>query len=157
MKRNEALAPLSRDHHQALSQALRLKRADGAGAAEALGEMVEFFDADGAVHFQVEEEVLLPRYVRDAGADPADESIVRVLTDHVWIRARVAELRESAEPSVERLRELGERLDAHVRHEERVLFPEIERALSAEQLESLGQAVESAELAAHAQRRRQPG
>ena len=147
MERSEALAPLSRDHHQALYRALKLKRADESSAVQALREMIEFFDSDGALHFGVEEEVLLPLYVRDAGADPDDEAIVRVLTDHVWIRARIAALRESDQPSVVELRELGQRLEAHIRHEERVLFPAIELALSAEQLASLGRAVEEAEAA----------
>jgi hemerythrin-like domain-containing protein len=147
VKRNEALAPLSRDHHQALSRALALKRADDANAAAALRDMVEFFDAHGALHFRVEEEVLLPLYVRDGGADPEDGAIARVLTDHVWIRARIAALRDAVQVPVEDVRELGARLDAHVRHEERVLFPAIEQALSAEQLERLGRAVAAAESA----------
>jgi hemerythrin-like domain-containing protein len=148
MKRDESLASLSRDHHQALARALKLKRADESSAAEALRDMAEFFDAHGALHFRVEEEVLLPGYVRDAGADPNDERIVRVLTDHVWIRARIAALREATAPPPAELRELGQRLDDHVRHEERVLFPAIEQALSAEQLAALGQAVAAAEAAA---------
>lgn len=147
MKRDDALASLSRDHHQALFRALKLKRADADTAAEALAEMIDFFDSHGAHHFRVEEDVLLPLYVRDGGADPADEAIVRVLTDHIWIRARIAALRDAGDPSVAELRELGERLDAHVRHEERVLFPEIELALAPEQLESLAAAVAAAEAA----------
>ncbi|MGZ5324611.1 MAG: hemerythrin domain-containing protein, partial [Solirubrobacterales bacterium] len=79
--------------------------------------------------------------------DPAGEAIVRVLTDHVWIRARIAALREAGDPSVAELRELGERLDAHVRHEERVLFPEIALALAPEPRESLAAAVAAAEAA----------
>ena len=145
MKRDESLAPLSRDHHQALYRALELKRADEAGAGEALSAMVEFFDAHGARHFRVEEEVLLPSYVNEGGADPTEEAIARVLTDHVWIRSRIAALREADSPSVGELRELGERLDDHIRHEERVLFPAIEAALSAEQLAALGAAVAAAE------------
>lgn len=145
MKRDKALTPLSRDHHQALSRALALKRADQSNVAEALRDMIEFFDAHGALHFRVEEEVLLPLYVRDGGADPRDEAIARVLTDHVWIRARIAALRDAREECVEDVRALGERLDAHVRHEERVLFPAIEQALSPEQLERLGRAVAAAE------------
>ena len=144
MKRDEALASLSRDHHQALYQALQLKRADESSAGEALRGMIEFFDSQGALHFRVEEEVLLPTYVRDGGADPADEAIVKVLTDHVWIRAQVQSLREAGEAPVEEVRELGLRLDEHVRHEERVLFPAMERALSAEQLTGLARAVEAA-------------
>ena len=137
MKRDPALTPLSHDHHQALHQALKLKRADESNVREALRGMVEFFEGHGSLHFRAEEEVLLPAYVRHGGADPADDAIVRVLTDHVWIRARVAALRDAADPPVDDVRELGERLDAHVRHEERVLFPAIEAALSADQLEAL--------------------
>ena len=40
------------------------------------------------------------------------------------------------------LRELGERLESHIRHEERVLFPMIEEALPMEELEQLATAVE---------------
>ena len=145
MKRDEALVPLSHDHHQALHRALLLKRADEAGAADALDAMVEFFDAHGSLHFRIEEEVLLPGFVLHGGADPSDEAIVRVLTDHVWIRARINALRDGNTPSVRDLHELGERLDAHIRHEERVLFPAIEQALSATQLEQLGRAVARAE------------
>jgi hemerythrin-like domain-containing protein len=145
MKRHDALRPLSRDHHQALHRALKLKRADDAGAAEAVRDMVEFFDAHGAVHFQVEEQVLLPLYVRDGDADPTDEVIARVLTDHIWIRARIAALREASVVPVDELHELGRRLDDHIRHEERVLFPAIERALSEDELAGLASAVAAAE------------
>jgi hemerythrin-like domain-containing protein len=147
MKRHESLIPLSRDHHQALHRALKLKRADEAGAAEAVRDVLEFFDGHGALHFRVEEEVLFPYFVRVGGADPSDEAIVRPLTDHVWIRARVAALREEAAPTVIELHQLGERLDDHIRYEERVLFPAIEEALTAEQLAELGRAVAAAEAA----------
>jgi hemerythrin-like domain-containing protein len=147
VKRDEALVPLSHDHHQALHRALKLKRADEAGAADALNNMVEFFDSHGALHFRIEEEILLPGFVLHGGADPGDATIVRVLVDHVWIRARVDALRDGGAPDVGDLHELGERLDAHIRHEERVLFPAIEQALSATQLEELGRAVARAEAA----------
>jgi hemerythrin-like domain-containing protein len=145
MKRAEALSPLSRDHHKALYQALQLKRADETGATEALRGVIEFFDTHGALHFRIEEELLLPRFVHDGGADPADDAIVRVLTDHVWIRARIVALREAANVDIDELRELGERLDDHVRHEERSLFPAIEKALSPDQLAKLGRSIAIAE------------
>jgi hemerythrin-like domain-containing protein len=145
MKRDEALVSLSRDHHQALFQALQLKRADDETAEQALAGLLAFFDGHGAGHFRIEEDVLLPIYVRDGGADPAGEAIARVLTDHLWIRSRIAALREGGAAPAAELRELGERLDAHVRHEERVLFPAIEEALSAEQLTALAAAVAAAE------------
>ena len=94
VKRLRALQPLSRDHHVALVAAQRLRRATDAEAAEARDAFLAFWREHGRMHFRVEEEVLLPAYVRDGGADPADEAIARVLTDHVWIRARIAALRK---------------------------------------------------------------
>ena len=67
--------------------------------------MIEFFDVHGALHFRIEEELLLPSFVRDGGGEPTDEAIVRVLTDHVWIRARVQALRVASEVRVEDVRE----------------------------------------------------
>lgn len=145
MKRDEALTPLSHDHHQALFRALQLKRCEADDAAAAVAGMIEFFDDHGSRHFRVEEDVLLPGYVRHGGVDSDDEAIARVLTDHVWIRAKVEELRAADRISVDAAHELGERLDEHVRHEERVLFPAIEAALSSEQLAQLGRAVAAAE------------
>ncbi|HSJ18100.1 MAG TPA: hemerythrin domain-containing protein [Solirubrobacterales bacterium] len=145
MRRTEALAPLSRDHHQALAQALKLKRATPAEAADIARGLLTFWDHHGARHFQVEEEVLLPAYARYA--DPEQDAVVRVLVDHVWIRSRIDRLRGADEPSPRHLRELGERLDAHVRHEERVLFPLIEDAMPEPEIDELAASVERAERA----------
>jgi iron-sulfur cluster repair protein YtfE (RIC family) len=143
VKRDPALTPLSHDHHQALHQALRLKRAGEEDLREVTAGALEFWREQGALHFRIEEEILLPAFARHA--DPGDERVVRVLVDHVWIRERMARL--ESDPSVAELHELGERLDAHVRHEERVLFPAIEEALQAGELAELGEAVAAAERA----------
>ena len=45
------------------------------------------------------------------------------------------------------MHELGERLAAHVRHEERVLFPLIERTLEPDALALLGRRLSAAEAA----------
>jgi iron-sulfur cluster repair protein YtfE (RIC family) len=143
VKRDPALTPLSHDHHQALHQALRLKRVGEDDLREVTAGVLEFWREQGALHFRIEEEILLPAFARHA--DPGDERVVRVLVDHVWIRERMARL--ESDPSVAELHELGERLDAHVRHEERVLFPAIEEALQAGELAELGEAVAAAERA----------
>jgi hemerythrin-like domain-containing protein len=143
MKRSEALAPLSRDHHQGLFVALQLKRAEPGTAASARQAFVSFFEEDGARHFRAEEEVLLPAYARHA--EPDRPEVVRVLVEHVELRRRAQDLAATPEPEVAELRELGERLEAHIRHEERVLFPMIEEALTEAELERLAAAVERAE------------
>ena len=75
MKRHEALEQLSRDHHQALFQAMRLKRADADSASDVLGDFLDFWFSVGNLHFRAEEEVLLPAY--SAYADASAEAVVQ--------------------------------------------------------------------------------
>ncbi len=138
MKRSEELAPLSRDHHQGLVVALKLRR----GAPDARAAFLDFW-VDGRRHFAIEEDVLLPALARHAPAD--HEAIVRVLVEHVDLRCRAQGLAEDADAAPEALRELGDRLQAHIRHEENVLFALIERTLPRDELVALGAAIERAE------------
>jgi len=141
MRRSEALASLSRDHHHGLVVAQRLRRATGESAADARAAFLDFWHHDGNLHFRVEEEVLLPRVA--ARVAPTDDAVVRVLTEHVEIRRRADALERSG-PAVDAQHELGAMLHDHIRHEERVLFPRIEAALSDEELSDLAVAVEAA-------------
>lgn len=126
MKRHDALAALSRDHHHALVVAQRLKRAGETTAAEAREAFLDYWRADGQRHFREEEEILLPTY---AGfADPDQPLVARVLIDHIRIR-RLAHEVAGDSPDVDVLHMLGEQLGEHVRREERELFPLLEQAL----------------------------
>jgi hemerythrin-like domain-containing protein len=135
VKRSDALAPLSRQHHQGLFAAMKLKRADAAGAAEARAVFVDFWEREGRDHFRVEEEVLLPAYARHGEHD--HPAVVRVLVEHVDLRRRGEDVAAAADPDPAALNELGERLERHIRHEERVLFPLIEEALPPDELTRL--------------------
>jgi hemerythrin-like domain-containing protein len=132
VKRSDALAPLSRQHHQGLFTAMKLKRADAAGAAEARAAFVDFWEREGREHFRVEEEVLLPAFARHGDYD--HPAVVRVLVEHVDLRRRGEDVATSADPDLDALHELGERLERHIRHEERVLFPLIEETVPANDL-----------------------
>ena len=127
MKRSDPLAPLSRQHHQGLAVALKLKRADASTAGTARAAFLDFWAAEGRGHFRLEEEILLPAYARHGEAD--HPAVVRVLVEHVDLRRRGQDLEVANEPVPEFLHDLGERLERHIRHEERVLFPLIEAAL----------------------------
>jgi hemerythrin-like domain-containing protein len=143
MKRHRALQPLSRDHHQALSIAQRLRRASDDDAAAVREDFLAFWHAHGRLHFRVEEEVLLPAFA--AHGDPADERVVRMLVDHVRIRREAQQLEEDRDPALDRLHGLGVALDAHVRLEEREVFPLIEDTLPPAAADSLVEAVLRAE------------
>jgi hemerythrin-like domain-containing protein len=135
VKRSDALSPLSRQHHQGLAAALKLKRADAAAAAEARAAFVDFWEREGRDHFRIEEELLLPTFARHGEHD--HPAVVRVLVEHVDLRRRGEDVAAAADPDPDELHELGERLERHIRHEERVLFPLIEAALPTDELARL--------------------
>lgn len=140
MKRSEALAILSRDHHHALVVAQRLRRAGEQDAHAARAGFLEYWEAEGRRHFQQEEESLLPAYA--VHGDARHPLVLRVLGDHVVIRAMAAQLAAATEPAIAALHELGEALAAHVRLEERELFTVIEAAMPAERLLELARELE---------------
>jgi hemerythrin-like domain-containing protein len=145
MKRSEALASLSRDHHQALVVAQRLRRATNATAGEAREMFLAYWTRHGRRHFRLEEELLFPAY---AGyGDPHDPRVLRALGEHVMIRHRVDALTaaETAHPAA--LDQLGSELAAHVRLEEREVFPLIERLMPGDELESVARKLDSADQA----------
>lgn len=124
MKRHPALTPLSHDHHHALAAARRLRLAADASDASAEGEAFSRFFAEESVpHFRDEEERLFPLVAHSEEAQPL---VVRALVEHQQLHALAQQL-----PSGESapMRELAELLEAHVRFEERELFPLIERLL----------------------------
>ena len=130
MKRHPALIPLSHDHHQALVEARRLRRAADTPESTAVATAFLRFFADETVeHFREEEELLFPRVV---DFEEARELLVQALLEHQRLYALTARLQHiittgGAADGV--MRELGELLEAHVRLEERQLFPLIERFL----------------------------
>jgi Hemerythrin HHE cation binding domain len=144
MKRNAALAPLSRDHHQVLVVAQRLSRAKAQTAAEARRAFVRYWLAHGRRHFRLEEEVLLPAYA--AHGDPHHPVVLRVLGDHVAIRQHADTLARAGELPLDSIHEVAARLAAHVRLEERELFPMIERAMPPTDLLAVARELERAEL-----------
>lgn len=125
-RRSRELAPLSREHHQALKWAMDLKRAHQGSAAAIWRGFLEFWEQEGNPHFSEEETELLPRYA--CVEDPRHPAVIRMLLEHVLIRGRILAIRELPSPLAADLNELGSWLELHVRHEERVLFPLIEDA-----------------------------
>ena len=147
MKRDPALISLSRDHHQALSVALRLRRATAETATDVRADALRFWTTAGRAHFRQEEELLLPAYARHG--DPHHPLVARALCDHVAIRQRMDALAGNASAQVARLHELGTMLSDHVRLEERELFALIEQTLPATELAALAAALQHGEACGH--------
>jgi hemerythrin-like domain-containing protein len=134
VKRNAALIPLSHDHQHGLAVALELTRATAETTSATASAFISFWRDEGQRHFRQEEEILLPALSRHVSAEHA--AIVRTLTDHVEIRRRAREL-ERGDRGLQQLHDLGARLRDHIRHEERVLFPLAEEALTDSELAQL--------------------
>jgi len=145
MKRAPELRTLSEDHHHGLVQARRLQRATEATSAEAAAKgFLEFWRKDTAIHFRKEEEILLPVMAR-YGGDLSREPVVEMLEDHARIRGLVMQLSDEAiggNVRPETLHEIGKRLQAHIRLEERVVFPFVEESLSETALTELAARLE---------------
>jgi hypothetical protein len=125
MKRDARLAGLSSDHHQALVLARRVE----SGTLSAT-EVRARFENELAPHFAVEEEVLLPA-LRAMGAGALAE---RTAGEHAGIRDALSRA-EAGDAAA--LAELAALLIAHVRFEERDLFPACEARLAASVLEAV--------------------
>jgi len=144
LKRSEALAPLSRDHHVALEAALRLTRVTAEDLEDGLARFRDFLDERGERHFEIEEEVILPAIEHD---NELAALASRVRAEHEQIRRGARDLEGTPAPDdvVSVAHDVGRLLHDHVRFEERELFVLIEARLDPEQLEKLGHAVERAE------------
>lgn len=140
MKRSEALRSLSRDHHQALVIAQDLRRAED--PPQAARHFLEFWKQQGEHHFRVEEEVLLPLWAFLGTLNA--EAAAQVAREHLSIRRATMAL-EAGRVSLEQIHDLGEELEAHVRFEERELFPLLEADLDEDGLTHLARVVSEAE------------
>ncbi|MBI5464147.1 MAG: hemerythrin domain-containing protein [Ignavibacteriales bacterium] len=148
-KRNPALVPLSRDHHDGLLLAVRLQQ--GTGALMRLWShepswqatfIVEFYDRHLRRHFRAEDEVMFPAAEKHS---PATQSLVAGLTaDHREMERRVEAFRASvATATREQLAEFGRLLEEHIRKEERQLFPAFERTAGTDVLAALERQIQS--------------
>lgn len=133
MKRANALADLSREHHTALVWALRATRAAGVdhrAAVEVMSALVAIFERELEPHFKVEEAGLLPA-LQAAGEVALVE---RTLAEHRQLRAT---MRRIVAGDAAALAVFGKALQAHVRFEERELFPLAEQRLAPARLAAL--------------------
>jgi hypothetical protein len=133
MRRHPALVELSRDHHRALVVAQALCRADTSQEIPPEVLFARFWRTDGEAHFRLEEDVLLPAYALHG--DPRHPAIVQMLIDHMTIR-RDAVLIATGGPT-DIMHRLGANLMAHVRLEERQVFPLVEQTLSEDELDAI--------------------
>ncbi len=123
MARAGALLPLSREHHTSLVMARAARRAadDSSSAAclTALADMEAHWHTLMAAHFEREEQL-----IRIATERLSPESVARILAEHTELRMLTCG--PCLLEPVARLRRFADLVVAHVRYEERVIFPQLQ-------------------------------
>jgi hemerythrin-like domain-containing protein len=131
IKRSKELAPLSREHHDGLLFAWKIKQGLANGTSiETLCYYTRWFWSNHIKpHFKDEEKVLV-KFL------PEDNPLVKqMFKEHAQIRDLIISLDRDPEPNSLQL--LAEFINNHIRFEERELFVYAEEVLTAEQLQEI--------------------
>jgi len=132
IKRNEHIVSLSKDHHVTLLFCWKIRTAlKHEVAVDRMLSYVQYFWQQHMLpHFREEETILfLP---------VKDDKVQRAVIEHEQIREKIEALHIAGNDTKVQLAELANLVDAHVRYEERELFPHLEQVLTNDQLEWIG-------------------
>ena len=138
MKRHSSLQPLSREHHRALlfwrELDKQLSNPNGTGLRSAAAALQHYWNSRLSSQLAEEEQLLLNLLSGDLRS--------RLFAEHDTLRSLFCSLDnqlDSGGPFArDDLATLAATLRAHIRWEERVLFPYLEAHVSPEELPSLG-------------------
>jgi hemerythrin-like domain-containing protein len=129
-RRNDALIPLTHDHHHALAQARRLrdvsKLSDVTERRNLANDFVNFYFGRAIRHFHEEEELFFAPLVDEPRAK---ELVLRAVSDHLRLHALVRTVKRQlsdGEADSDVLAKIADLLTDHVRFEEQELFPLVE-------------------------------
>jgi hemerythrin-like domain-containing protein len=143
MLRDKNLVPLSRQHQHALALCVRINRARLSSAAELRAwqsEIQQHFEQEIQHHFAAEEAHLFPAARRHPDLVQLVEEL---LAEHSQLRGYFA---QAAARALDRgsLGQFADTLSAHIRKEERQLFEAMQKAMTPEELQSIGALVAEA-------------
>lgn len=132
IKRNEHIVKLSQDHHASLLFCFKIRQGLKRNIdPQRIRPYIEYFSQHHfREHFAEEEEILFRPL--------QDKKVKQAMNEHVVILNLVDRILASDGGTQEQLLELASLVDNHVRYEERVLFPHLEKVLTEEQLEDIG-------------------
>lgn len=136
IKRNMNIVKLSKDHHASLLFCWKIRQ--GIKYHIEFHRLVDyinyFWKNHFSEHFKEEEQFLFAPY--------NDEIVQKAIDDHRKIKKMISNLPlETPESREDSLSELADTVNEHVRYEERILFPHLEKKLSEEQLEMIGKQI----------------
>ena len=132
LKRHQAIVSFSKDHHYGLLLVWKIRQGlNSAVDPERISNYaIYFFNEDLKKHFIEEEQLLFSKL--------ADNDALRKLAeeDHRVIYALIAAIEEKKNDAI-LLKQLEEKLEKHIRFEERQLFIHLQNTISASKLESI--------------------
>jgi len=135
--RSEHIKRLSREHHFSLLFCWKIRQGLKTNVAvERIRKYVQYFwHQHLQSHFREEERILF--------APIMDRQVQRAINEHKYIRQVIKELPNYPENKERKiLGKIADIVDEHVRYEERELLPHLERKLSEEQLEKIGELIQ---------------
>ena len=137
LKRDKNLIRLSHDHHDGLLVCWKIRQGIAFSVEPAILAkfIVHEFDRHLAAHFMAEETWVFTNLL---ATDPLR---ITANVDHEAIRAMVHTLRQSDDLST--IERFIDRLDQHIRFEERILFTHLQQALTSDALQEIGQQLEA--------------
>ena len=143
MLRDKSLMPLSHQHQHALALCVRIDRASPIAEKDLspwLTEIGQLFQNEIQFHFVAEENVLFPAACK---FNELVHLVEDLRSDHDWLRVHFEKARSHAMTG-EEVRALAERLSAHVRKEERLLFERLQQLMTVEELAGIGKKLDQA-------------
>lgn len=141
-RRNVNLIKFSHEHHHGLVFCSRLQKINAVSNSILKSYINEFWDLYLLGHFDNEEKLLLPLMEKN-------EITLQFLQEHKQIKELVSTINTSKKEVHDLALDLASQLKAHIRFEERILFPYLEKKLSIDELETIGNALEEIEIASH--------
>lgn len=125
IKRSKAFMPLSREHHFDLLLAWKLRKGISYDIApERISAYIQYLDAQMMrEHFADEENEIFSLL-------PEDKLVLRAIKEHRQIRELISQIVEKGRGNTALFHQLADLVEAHVRFEERELFPYLEEKLS---------------------------
>lgn len=132
IRRSKHILQLSKDHHFTLLFSWKIRQGLKYGVdAGRIKKYVQYFwEKDMLGHFREEENILF--------APVKNAEVEKAIEDHRQIKEQIQLLETlTGEDAAKLLSALADKVDAHVRYEERELFPHLEKVLTETQLEAI--------------------
>ena len=128
IKRNEFLAPLSREHHQALLLCWKIKTGFSKGIdVKRIKNYCDWFYQTHLIqHFELEEKLVFPILGNQ------HQHVLDALDQHRQLKELFNDT-----PNVLSLQKIQIELEKHIRFEERILFNEVQDIATPQQLENI--------------------